>query len=223
MFHTDESIGEFLSLDELPWDDLHHRYSFFPELDRLENDFSSIFTIDYVEESQNPISITSSDSEINLGNISTIVPIDISVKPGIVENIHIGTSCTIEEINTYKALFQEFRDIFSWSYEEIPGINPNTVIHEINTYPGAKPIRQRLCPIHLKKVAAIKAEVEKLVRVGFIYPIPSTDWVSNIVPVTKKKGTIRVCIDYRDINKACPKENYPTPYIDKIINDCAGN
>ena len=104
VFYTDESIREILSMDESPWDDLHHWF---------ENDFSSIFTIDYVKEPHNPILITNSDSEINLGNISTIVPIDISVKPGVVENIHIGASCTINEINTYKALFQEFHDIFS--------------------------------------------------------------------------------------------------------------
>ena len=108
VFHIDESIREFLSLDELPWDDLHHRSSFLPELGRFENDFSTIFIIDYVKEPQNPISITNLDSETNLGNISTTVPIDISVKSGIVENIHICASCTIEEINTYKALFQEF-------------------------------------------------------------------------------------------------------------------
>ena len=105
-------------------------------------------------------------------NISTTVSIDILVKPGIIENIHIGASCTIEEINTYKALFQEFRDIFSWSYEKVSGIDPNIVIHEIKTYLDAKPIRQRLRPINPRKVVAIKAEVENLLRVGFIYPIP---------------------------------------------------
>ena len=129
VFYTDESIREFLSMDELPWDDLHHRSSFLPELDRFENDFSSIFTIDYVKEPQDPIMITNSDSEINLGNISTIVPIDILVKPRVVENIHIGASCTIDEINTYKALFQGFRDIFAWSYEEMPGFDPKIVVH----------------------------------------------------------------------------------------------
>ena len=92
-------------MDELPRDDLHHRSSFLHDLDKFENDFSFIFTIDYVEEPQNTISITNMDSEINLGNISTTIPIDISIKPGIFENIHIGASCTIDEINTYKALF----------------------------------------------------------------------------------------------------------------------
>jgi hypothetical protein len=50
-----------------------------------------------------------------------------------------------------------------------------------------------------------------------------TDWVSNLVPVTKKQGTIGVCVDYRDINKACPKDNYLTPFFDQIIDDCAGS
>ena len=149
-----------------------------------------------------------------------MVPIDISVKLVIVENIHIGP-CTDTEFNTYKALFQEFRDVFSWSYEEIPGIDPSIVVHEIKTYPDAKPVWQRLRQIHPRKATAIKSEVEKLLKAGFIYPIPLTDWVLNIVLVTKKQGTIRICIDYRDINRACPKDNYPMPYIDQIIDDCA--
>ena len=56
-----------------------------------------------------------------------------------------------------------------------------------------------------------------------IYPIPLTDWVSNIVPVTKKQGTIQVCVDYHDINRTSPKDNYPTPFIDQIIDDCVGS
>jgi hypothetical protein len=74
-------------------------------------------------------------AEGNLSNISPTIPIDISVKPGIVENVNIGTSCSAEEIITYTSLFKEFRDIFAWSYEEIPGIDPSIVVHEIKTYP----------------------------------------------------------------------------------------
>ena len=198
LVQSDEQIREILCVDELPWEDLHHRSSFLPKSDRFENDFSSIFTTEYVKDAQNPMKHP--DSELNLGNISKTIPLDISVKPGIIENIHIGASCTDDEIKTYKALFQEFRDVFSWSYEEMPGIDLAIVIHEIKTYPDAKPIRQRLRQIHPRKAAAIKTEVEKLLKAGFIYPIPLTDWVSNIVPVNKKQGTIRICIDYRDIN-----------------------
>ena len=89
-------------------------------------------------------------------------------------------------------------------------------------YLDVKLVHQRLHPILPKKAAAIKAEVEKLLRAGFIYHVPLTDWVSNIVPVMKKQRTIRVCVNYRDVNISCPKDNYPTPFIDHIIDDCAG-
>ena len=121
-----------------------------------------------------------------MGNITQTQPIDISVKPGIVEHIHMRVTCTPKEVQLYTALFREFRDVFTWSYEEMPYIDPSIVVHEIPTYPGAKPVCQRLRPVHPRKAAAIKAEVEKLLKASFIYPIPLTDWVSNIVPVTKK-------------------------------------
>jgi hypothetical protein len=70
---------------------------------------------------------------------------------------------------------------------------------------------------------AIKAEIDKLRVVGFIYPIAYTSWVSNPVPVNKKQGTIRVCTDFHDLNHACPKDNFPTPFIDQIIDDCTGH
>jgi hypothetical protein len=116
-----------------------------------------------------------------------------------------------------------FRDIFAWSYEEMPVIDPAIVVHEIKTYLGAKPVRQRLHPVHPRKVATIKLEVEKLLKAGFIYPVALTEWVSNPVPIDKKGGSIRVCVDYRDINKACPKDNFPTPFVNQIVDDCAGS
>jgi hypothetical protein len=105
----------------------------------------------------------------------------------------------------------------------MPGIDPRIVEHEIRTYLDAKPVRQCLRAVNPRKAPAIKAEVEKLLNVGFIYPVPLTEWVSNPVPVNKKQGTIRVCMDFRDLNKACPKDNFPTPFIDQILDECAGS
>jgi hypothetical protein len=99
------------------------------------------------------------------------------------------------------------------------GIDPDIVVHEIKTYPGAKPIQKRLHPVHPHKAVAINLEVKKLLKYGFIYPVALTDWVSNLVPINKKQGMIHVCVDYRDINKSCPKDNFPTPFIDYIIED----
>ena len=61
-----------------------------------------------------------------------------------------------------------------WSYEEMSGIDPSIVVHEIKTYPSAKPIRKKIRQVHPRKAATIKAEIEKLLKSGFIYPIPMT-------------------------------------------------
>ena len=103
------------------------------------------------------------------------------------------------------------------------GIDPSIVEHEIQTYPDARPVRQKLRPVNLCKVAMVKAKVEKLLKAGFIYPIALPEWVSNLVPIDKKQGTIRVCTNFRDLNKACPKDNYPMPFIDQIIDACVGS
>ena len=84
------------------------------------------------------------------------------------------SNCSSEEIAIYIALFKEFRDVFAWSYEEMAGIYPSIVEHEIQTYLDAKPVRQKLRPINLRKAAAVKEEVEKLLKAGFIYPIALT-------------------------------------------------
>ena len=68
-------------------------------------------------------------------------------------------------------------------------------------YENAKLICQKLQSVNPRKEATIKAEVEKFLKVGFIYSVPLTEWVSNLVLVDKKQGIIQVCIDFRDLNK----------------------
>ena len=68
----------------------------------------------------------------------------------------------------------------------MPGIDPHIVLHDIKTYPNAKPVRQRLHAVNPRKAPAIKAEIEKMLKVGFIYPVPLTEWVSNPALVDKK-------------------------------------
>jgi hypothetical protein len=209
-------------MEDTPWDDGHHRSIFFLEQHTIEN-YQRISTPSTVVISTVPESTHDVFSEGNLSNISPTIPIDISIKHGVVKNVHIRASCSHDEIATYTSLFKEFHDVFAWSYEEMSGIDPDIVIHEIKTYPDAKPVWQCLHPVHPCKAAAIKLEVEKLLKAGFIYPMALTDWVSNLVPIDKKQGTIRVCIDYRDINKACSKDNFPTPFVDQIVDDCSGS
>jgi hypothetical protein len=103
------------------------------------------------------------------------------------------------------------------------GIDPCTDEHEIKTYPNAKPVRQGLRFVNIRKAPVIKVEVEKLLNVGFIYLVSLTGWVSNPIPMNKKQGTICVCMDFRDLNKACPKDNFLTLFLDQILVECAGS
>jgi hypothetical protein len=106
-----------------------------------------------------------------MDNISPTVNIDISIKLGIIEEIIIGTTCSPEELTTYKDLFQKYRDIFFWSYTNIPSLNPSIVKHRIDTWPDFTPAHQKKHPLHPSKFADIKYEIDKL---GFIYPITYT-------------------------------------------------
>jgi hypothetical protein len=221
IFPMDDMIMSVMSMEDTPWDDGHHHSILFLEQHTINGyqrlSTPSTIVIIYTI----PKSTHDTFYKGNLSNISPTIPLDISIKPRVFENAHIGASCYHDEVVTYKSLFQEFCDAFAWSYEEMSGINLEIVSHEIKTYPGAKPIRQRLRSVHPRKAATIKLEVEKILKAGFIYPMALTDWVSNLVLIDKKQGTIRVCVDYRDIKKACPKDNFPTPFVDQIVDDSA--
>ena len=60
-------------------------------------------------------------------------------------------------------------------------------------------------------------------KADFLTVIAYSDWVANIVPVPKKDGKVRMCIDYRDLNKASPKNNFPLPHIDTMVDNTATN
>ena len=98
-----------------------------------------------------PLSSPGLMADGNMENISLTIPINISCDPGRIENVYIGAECSHAEIQEYTELFKEFCDIFAWSYDEMPGINPRIVEHRIKTYPNAKPVRQRLRAVNLGK------------------------------------------------------------------------
>ena len=100
-----------------PWEELHHRSYFLPELDRLEHeDFRDILS----EKIGSPVVPLSSPGQMddgNMVNLSPTIPINISRDPGKFENVYIWANCSLDEIKEYIELFKEFRDIVAWSYE----------------------------------------------------------------------------------------------------------
>jgi len=113
IFPTDDMIMSVMSMEDTPWDDGHHRSILFLEQHTIESyqrisTPSTIVVISIVPESTHDMFY-----EGNLSNISPTIPLDISIKPGVVENVHIGASCSNDKVVTYKSLFQEFCDVFA--------------------------------------------------------------------------------------------------------------
>ena len=80
----------------------------------------------------------------------------------------------------------------------------------MNVIPSAKPVRQKVRRFHPDRHRVIKAEVDNLLKVGFIKEIKYPKWLANAGVVPKKGGKWRVSIDYKNLNKACPKRQLPS-------------
>ncbi|XP_019262764.1 PREDICTED: uncharacterized protein LOC109240565 [Nicotiana attenuata] len=132
-----------------------------------------------------------------------------------------GGQSTEEE--EYSKLLTEYKDVFAWSYKEIPGLSPKVAVHHLGIKSGARPVKQSQCMFRPELVFQIKVEVNKLIEAGFIREVKYPSWISNIVPVKKKNGQIRVCVDFRDLNKACPKDDFPLPIIELMVEATTGH
>ena len=107
-FSSDESILETMSGSEPIWEDHHHRSSFLPSTTLIGFDFQSLISTDIVTHPQTPILLQNIVSKGNLCNITKTTMIDISVKPGTIEHVHVGQNCSTEETEASRALFKEF-------------------------------------------------------------------------------------------------------------------
>ncbi|PKI49567.1 hypothetical protein CRG98_030041 [Punica granatum] len=116
----------------------------------------------------------------------------------------------------------EYQEVFAWSYADMPGLDPSIVKHflplDTKRFP---PKRQHLRRQRADLLLRIKEEVIKQVDARFLEVCNYSEWVANIIPVEKKNGKVRVCIDYRDLNRASPKDNFPLPHIDVLVDNTA--
>ena len=122
------------------------------------------------------------------------------------------------------ALLKDYVDCFAWNYTEMPRLSRDLVEHRLPIKKGFKPFKQSPRRFNSAINDRIKEKIDRLLQAGFIRPCRYAEWVSNIVPVKKKdSGKIRVCIDFRDLNRATPKDEYPMPIADMLINDASGH
>ena len=105
----------------------------------------------------------------------------------------------------------------------MPGLDPKLVVHHLAVDPKIKPVRQKLRKMHPQVALLVKADLERMIAAKVIQPIDYSEWISNMVPVTKPSGDIRICTNFRDLNKACPKDDFPLPNIDMIVDLTTGH
>ena len=135
----------------------------------------------------------------------------------------IGTTLSPEMRIRLIRFLKENLDVFAWSHEDMPGISPEVIQHKLNVDPERKPVQQRRRTFALERDQAITEEVTKLLTVGFIREVYYPEWLANVVLVKKANGKWRMCVDFTDLNKACPKDSFPLPRIDQLVDSTAGH
>ena len=146
------------------------------------------------------------------------IPLDSS-DPGRTTKIGTLANTTIrQELITF---LRRNRDVFAWDHEDMPGIDPSVMVHRLNVSPAFPPIRQKKRVFAPERDRAIAEEVRKLQEASFIREVYYPDWLVNVVMVKKANGKWRMCVDFTDLNKACPKDSYPLPRVDILVDSTA--
>nr|AAP20843.1 retrotransposon protein, putative, Ty3-gypsy sub-class [Oryza sativa Japonica Group]ABF96690.1 retrotransposon protein, putative, Ty3-gypsy subclass [Oryza sativa Japonica Group] len=105
---------------------------------------------------------------------------------------------------------------------DMPGVPREVIEHKLMVRPDAKPVKQKLQRFAPDRKQAIREELDKLLKVGFIGEVLHPEWLANPVMVWKANGKWRMCVGFTDLNKACPKDHFPLPRIDQLVDSTAG-
>ncbi|KAM1269147.1 hypothetical protein ACFX2H_001334 [Malus domestica] len=145
--------------------------------------------------------------------------------------LKIGTTLSPPIQLSLISFLQENTEVFAWSYEDMLDISPDIICHRLSIDPKTKLVIQKRRSYDAERYDAMKAEVEKLKGIGFVREVNYPTWVANVVLVKKnptkeslmlQKVLWRICVDYTDLNKGCPKDSFPLPLIDRLIDSTAG-
>lgn len=113
--------------------------------------------------------------------------------------------------------------MFAWTHEDMPGIDPLVAIHKLSLNLTSRPIKQKKRNFSPECNQAIAEEIEKLLVAGFIKKVYYPDWLSNMKMVRKPNEKWRMCIDFIDLSKACPKDSFPLLRIDTLVDSTTGH
>lgn len=137
------------------------------------------------------------------------------------KEVKIGASLKIEIKKRLVELLHEYAYVFSWSYQDMSGLDIDIIIHKLPLKPECLPVKQKLRRTRPYMSLKIREELIKQLSVGFLVVAKYPKWVANIVPISEKDGKVKICMDYQDLNKASPKDDFPQPHINVLVDKTA--
>ena len=105
----------------------------------------------------------------------------------------------------------------------MPGIPASILQHRLNVDLEKKPVQQRRRVFSPERNRAVMDEVNKLLAANFIREVHYPEWLANVVMVKKANGKWRMCVDFTDLIQTCPKDSFPLPRIDQLVDSTAGH
>lgn len=135
----------------------------------------------------------------------------------------IGVLLTTEQQDAFHQFLTANVNVFAWSHSNMPEINPEFIVHQLNIDPSFCPICQKRMLFNSERYDTIKEEVDKLLKASFVTEVYYPAWLSNVDMVKKSNEQWRLCVDFTDLNKVCPKDSFPLPRIDQLVDSTAGH
>lgn len=108
--------------------------------------------------------------------------------------------------------------VFAWSMYEVPRVDLDFICHHLNVNPAAIPRKQQPWCSSKEHANVVKEEANKLKRIRAIKKVFYPECLANTVVVRKKTGKLRMCVNFTNLNKACPKDPFSVPRIDQLID-----
>ncbi|XP_071902705.1 uncharacterized protein [Coffea arabica] len=148
---------------------------------------------------------------------------ELPVQPDRPEHtVKVGT-CLGELVrSSLESLLEEYTEIFAWSADDMPGIPTELAVHRLHVDPNVRPVKQKKRNFAPERNEVVKSEVGKLLEAKIVKEVYYPTWLANPVLVKKEVKAWRMCVDFTDLNKACPNDCYPLPRIDQLMDSTAG-
>ncbi|PON52662.1 hypothetical protein PanWU01x14_207720, partial [Parasponia andersonii] len=160
------------------------------------------------------------DEEVRTGPIEDLEDLSFDLSS---RTLKIGTEVQGPVRASLITFLKSNLDVFAWQHSDMVGIDSRIISHHLNIDLTKKPVRQKRRAMNPERYVALKEEVEKLLEIGFIRESFYPDWLANPVLVKKPNGKWRTCIDFTDLNKACPKDSFPLLRIDQLVDATSGH